>query len=109
MKICNYKSGSIHGGSNSGLVGYEKRVRPFKRICRCVICEVSIGLLVKRQHTSDKTEMFMGFWLEHLEEEEYLAQIGIVWRTLNGSHRNRMGGRGMDSSGDPIEARSRLL
>jgi len=47
MKIFNYKSVSIHAGSNSGSVGYGKRARPFKRIRRRVFCEVSIGLLGK--------------------------------------------------------------
>jgi len=47
--------------------------------------------------------------LEHLEEEDYLAHIGIVWSTLTGSHINRMGWRGMDSSGYTIEERGRLL
>jgi hypothetical protein len=85
MKICNYKSGSVHAGSNPGPVVYEKRVRPFERICHLVFCEVYIGLLVKAQHTSEKTKILMRFWVEHLKQENYLAHIGIVWRTLNGA------------------------
>jgi len=72
MTICNYKSGSIHAGSNPASVGYGKRVRPFKRIRRLVFCEVSIGLLVQGKHTSEKTEMLMGFCLKHLKED-YLS------------------------------------
>jgi hypothetical protein len=84
MKISNYKSGSVHAGSNLGPVGYKKIMRSFKRLRRRVVCELSIGLLVKAKHTSGRSEMLVGFWLEHLEEEDNLEDIGIVGRIRNG-------------------------